>query len=87
MNGELPPVAPSRIVVYQAAPGKVTIDVPFPRENFWRTQKAMSELFDIQSQAETKHLKNIFAAGELAGASVGSILEYPAGNGADGRRN
>jgi hypothetical protein len=87
MSGDLQPVDPSRIVLYQTALGKVTVDVLFTRENFWLTQKAMSELFDIQSPALTKHLRNIFAAGDLAEASVGSILEHTAGDGADGRRN
>jgi hypothetical protein len=81
MSGELQPVDPSRIVLYQTDNGKVTVDVLFARENFWLTQKAMSELFDVQRPAVTKHLKNIFATGELEEASVCSILEHTAGDG------
>lgn len=34
-------------------------------ETFWITQKAMSELFDVQVPAIAKHLKNIYDEEEL----------------------
>ena len=71
----------AHVVLYQTADGKVTVDVRFERENFWLTQKALAELFDVQRPAITKHLGNIFAAGELAEDSVSSILEHTAEDG------
>lgn len=45
------------------------------------TQKAISELFDVQRPAITKHLKNIFDSEELNENSVSSILEQTADDG------
>lgn len=53
------------IVLYQIENTNVCVNVIFKDETFWMTQKAMSELFDVNSQAITKHIGNIFAEGEL----------------------
>ncbi|MEG2067540.1 MAG: cell filamentation protein Fic, partial [Tannerellaceae bacterium] len=34
-------------------------------ETIWLTQKAMSELFDVEVPAISKHLANIYSDGEL----------------------
>ena len=34
----------------------------------WLTQAKMAELFEVQKAAISKHLKNIFASGELPSA-------------------
>ncbi len=47
----------------------------------WLTQKAMAELFDVNVPAVSKHLSNIFQAGELDENSVISILETTATDG------
>jgi len=54
-----------KIILYYTADGKVTVDVRFEAETFWITQKAMSELFDVQIPAIAKHLKNIYDDEEL----------------------
>jgi len=72
---------PSKIVLYQAADGKVTINVLFARENFWLTQKVMADLCGVKPPAVSKHLKNIFASGELLESAVVSILETTAADG------
>jgi len=72
---------PAQIVLYQTADGRVTVDVRFARDNFWLTQKAMAELFGVKVPAVNKHLKNIFASGELVEDSVISILETTATDG------
>jgi hypothetical protein len=74
---------PAQIVLYQTADGRVTVDVRFARDNFWLTQKAMAELFGVKVPAVNKHLKNIFASGELVEDSVISILETTATDGKD----
>ena len=55
----------SNILLYETENGKVNIDVILKDETIWFTQKSMSELFDVNSQAITKHLQNIFKEGEL----------------------
>jgi len=54
-----------KIILYYTADGKVTVDVRFENETFWVTQKAMSELFDVQIPAIAKHLKNVYDDEEL----------------------
>ena len=81
MSDELQGPKPSRIVLYHAGDGKVTVDVLFARDNFWLTQKALAELFGVQRPAITKHLGNVFKTGELVETAVCSILEHTAGDG------
>jgi hypothetical protein len=71
----------SQVVLYHTPDGKVTVGVAFARENFWLTQKAMTDLFGVNKSAISKHLKNIFDSGELAENSVVSILETTAADG------
>jgi len=49
--------------------------VTFARENFWLTQKAMADLFVVKIPAVNKHLKNIFASGELTRKATISKME------------
>ncbi len=71
----LAPQQPNRIVLYTTEDGRVTVDVVFERETFWLTQKAMAELFGVQVPGINKHLKNIFATGELAREATVSKME------------
>ncbi|MGD0942190.1 MAG: RhuM family protein [Terracidiphilus sp.] len=72
---------PNRIVLYNAADGKVTVNVIFARDNFWLPQRAIAELFGVGIAAISKHLKNIFESGELTEAAVVSIMETTAADG------
>jgi len=72
---------PSRVVLYQGADGKVTVNVLFAQDNFWLTQKVMADLFGVKIPAVNKHLKNIFESGELVESAVVSILETTAADG------
>jgi hypothetical protein len=65
----------SHVVLYHTPDGKVTVNVVFARENFWLTQKAMTELFGVNKSAISKHLKNIYASGELTLAATVSKME------------
>jgi len=65
----------AQVVLYQAAGGKVAANVTFARENFWLTQKAMADLFVVKIPAVNKHLKNIFASGELTRKATISKME------------
>lgn len=68
----------SEIIFYQGEDGNIKIEVFYHDENFWMTQKKMSELFGVQRPAITKHLKNIFESGELDEDSVCSKMEHTA---------
>lgn len=81
LTTRLPTGQSSRVVLYTTADGKVTVDVFFDADNFWLTQRAMSDLFGVQTPAINKHLKNIFASGELLEDAVISILETTAADG------
>lgn len=57
------------------------VQVIYRDETVWATQKAMAELFDVGVPAINKHLKNIFAEGELEQESVVSKMEITAADG------
>lgn len=69
------PGEPSQVVLYQAADGKVTVNVLFSRDNFWLTQKTMADLFGVKTPAVSRHLKNIYASGELTPEATISKME------------
>jgi len=73
----------NEIIFYTTPEGKKKVEVVFQDETAWLTQKALAELFGVRVPAINKHLKNIFASGELVENSVISILETTA---ADGKR-
>ena len=71
----------SEIIFYHGDDGNIKIEVIYHDETFWMTQKKIADLFGVQRPAITKHLKNIFATGELEEDSVSSILEHTAEDG------
>lgn len=54
------------IIIYSTPTGNVKVEVIFNDETFWLTQKRMAELFGVESNTITYHLKEIFKSGELA---------------------
>ncbi len=66
----------SNFVIFQTSTGKVNIDVFFQNETLWLTQKKIAELFEVNTPAISKHLKNIFKEQELDEKVVVSILEH-----------
>ena len=70
------------VLLYSDESGKEYISVVFKDETFWLTQKAMAELFGVQTPAISKHLKNIFADGELDETMVVSKMETTTRHGA-----
>ena len=68
------------IVVYQ--PDEITrLEVKVNEDTVWLTQTQIAQLFGVGQPAISKHLKNIFASGELDITAVHSILEYTAADG------
>jgi hypothetical protein len=53
------------IIFYNTPTGDVKVEVIFNDETFWLTQKRMAELFGIESNTITYHLKEIFKTSEL----------------------
>ncbi len=65
------------IAIFNSEDGtaKVQIQAVVRDETVWLTQKAMSELFGVNSQAITKHLQNIYTEGELEQSATCSKME------------
>jgi hypothetical protein len=55
----------SNFLLYTAKDGTVKVDVFVQDETVWLTQKAMGQLFGIESHTINYHLKEIFKSGEL----------------------
>ena len=54
------------ILFYQTEDGRTRVECRFEQETLWITQAAMAELFQTTPQNITRHLKAIFAEGELS---------------------
>jgi hypothetical protein len=78
MNKEL---EKSEFLLYSSDNGDIKVDALLKDETIWLTQKKMSELFDVNVPAISKHLNNIFESKELEENSVISILETTASDG------
>ena len=58
-NEEMP------VVLYTSPDGKVTVNALVKDETLWMTQLGMAMLFEVDKSSISRHLKNIFADGEL----------------------
>ncbi|HNW81571.1 MAG TPA: virulence RhuM family protein [bacterium] len=52
-------------ILYTSVDGKISVDVVLQEETLWLTQKAMGQLFGVESNTITYHLKEIFRSHEL----------------------
>ena len=66
--------ARNEIVVYQPDE-TIRLDVRLENETVWLTQLKIAELFGVQKAAISKHIKNIFASGELIKEATVSKME------------
>ncbi len=71
-----------KFLVYNSADEDVSVNAIVKDESIWLTQKAMGELFGVQTPAINKHLKNIFEEGELEEKVVISKMEITTQHGA-----
>lgn len=53
------------IIFYQSEDGKVRLETRLENETLWLTINQMAELFSVDKSGISRHLKNIFATGEL----------------------
>ncbi len=69
-------------LIYRSAEEDVSVNAVIKDESIWLTQKGMAELFDVQTPAISKHLRNIFDDGELDEKVVVSKMEITTPHGA-----
>ena len=69
-------------LMYNTPQEDIKVNVVVRDETIWLTQKAMATLFDVQTPAINKHLKNIFEEGELDKEVVISKMEITTEHGA-----
>jgi hypothetical protein len=63
------------IVIYQTPKGAIELRGDTGKQTIWATQAQMADIFEVNSQAITKHLKNIYKEGELDENSTCSRME------------
>ena len=64
-----------KFLMYSTPQGDVNVEAVVRDETLWLTQKAMAQLFGVQVPAISKHLKNIYAEGELLESTTISKME------------
>ncbi|MFA6106890.1 MAG: RhuM family protein [Patescibacteria group bacterium] len=55
----------NEIIIYQSSKGAIELRGDIDKQTIWATQAQMADVFGVNSQAITKHLKNIYKEGEL----------------------
>lgn len=63
------------LVIYQAKNGAIEFRGDLQHETIWATRMQMAQIFDVNPQAITKHIKNIYREKELDGKSTSSKME------------
>lgn len=57
---------PGEFLLYETEDGRTRVECRFVADTLWLPQPGMAELFQTSKQNIAKHLKAIFAEGELA---------------------
>lgn len=65
----------SDLMVYQTDSGALEVRFDGKHDTVWLSQAQMAELFGVQKAAVSKHLKNIYASGELLREATVSKME------------
>lgn len=63
------------VALYRSADGVIQVQCLLQDETLWLTQKAIAELFGVNTPAISKHLANIYETRELTKEATVSILE------------
>ena len=53
------------VILYETPNGDIRVDVQLQDETVWLSQEQMTALFDRERSVITKHIRNVFAEGEL----------------------
>ena len=65
----------TKSIIYQSNTGALELRADDTYETIWLTQAQVAELFEVQKAAISKHVKNIFASGELEQKPTVSKME------------
>lgn len=63
------------VIIYQSKSGALELRGDLKKETIWASQAQMADIFGVNPQAVTKHIKNIYSERELCESSTCSILE------------
>ncbi|WP_299018329.1 virulence protein RhuM/Fic/DOC family protein [uncultured Tepidimonas sp.] len=69
------------VLLYESGDGSVQVNVRLDRESVWLTQEQMSALFHRERSVITKHIRNVFAEGELEREAVCAKFAHTAADG------
>ena len=69
-SAQLPAPTGGEIILYQTEDGGTRIEVRFSGETVWLSLNQMADLFQRDKSVISKHIKNVFAEGELKPDSV-----------------
>ena len=76
------PITPGgEVILYETPDGQARVDVRVEKENVWLSLNQMAELFDRDKSVISRHLRSVFASGELARDSVVAKNATTAGDG------
>lgn len=73
------------MILYAAPEGAVRVGLVYEAESFWLPQDGIAALFGVGKAAISKHLKNIFAEGELDPGTTVSKMETVVNRGFRGK--
>ena len=63
------------LIVYQADDGAIELKADIEKETVWATRMQMAEMFGVNPQAVSKHIKNIYQEEELEQEPTSSKME------------
>jgi hypothetical protein len=75
------PMSGGELILYQTEDGRTRLEVRLLGETVWLTQAQLADLFQRDRSVITKHIRNIFAEGELAEAAVCANIAQTAADG------
>ena len=64
-QGTEQPGSTADILLYEAAEGRLRLEVRLQDETLWLTQNQLAELFQTTQQNISGHIQNVYAEGEL----------------------
>jgi len=71
----------TEFLLYTTPNNDIKVETYLHNETLWLPQKRIAELFGVDRTVVTKHLKNIFASGELEEDSVSAKIAHTANDG------
>ena len=82
MPNEIITATNGEIVLYQPSDNiQLEVKLDPEHETVWLTQQQIADLFGVKQPAVSKHIRNIYASGELQQEGTYSILEYMGNDG------